>query len=360
VAWGPTNTLCMQPCSAHCVAAMHGPGPTVECVIVLSELRTSAIRPRTAALGLVRGLACYASFDCLLTSVRTTRMIDSGSANLDALAIRLGVGPCRLTFLHELFACMATAGTIGNMTDARSPHGIASDAAQSMWLKRLDAARAEDGVATFHEAHDGAALPAHCDVCVIGCGLTGAALAHYFSRPWLREDAVGRTDGVLGKQPSVVVLEARTVAGGATGRNGNVREPVAPVKPPHSLACSLARSLAFNPTPNQPPTPTCPPAHLPPPPPPSPPPSPPPPPPHTHAHTHTHTHTHTHPLALSPTTPLNPSTVSTHPTTGHSLARTHARARQVGSCGPTHPTRLRLGVLLSCASLSRATPCPAA
>jgi glycine/D-amino acid oxidase-like deaminating enzyme len=62
-------------------------------------------------------------------------------------------------------------------------------------------------------------------VCIVGCGITGAALAYYLSRHH-HTDADG-DDGSSTEGPplSIVVLDARTVAGGATGRNGGIMWP---------------------------------------------------------------------------------------------------------------------------------------
>ena len=68
------------------------------------------------------------------------------------------------------------------------------DASPSWWRRDAE----------LQDTRTTAELPAQCDCCVIGAGITGAATA--------------RRLAVLGH--SVVVVEARGVAGGATGRNG--------------------------------------------------------------------------------------------------------------------------------------------
>ena len=68
------------------------------------------------------------------------------------------------------------------------------DASPSWWLRGAE----------LQDTRTTAELPESCDYCVIGAGLTGAAAA--------------RRLATLGK--NVVVIEARGVAGGASGRNG--------------------------------------------------------------------------------------------------------------------------------------------
>ena len=51
-------------------------------------------------------------------------------------------------------------------------------------------------------------LPTECDIAIIGAGMTGVATAYHISK--LASD----------KPPSVVILEARQLCSGATGRNG--------------------------------------------------------------------------------------------------------------------------------------------
>lgn len=53
-----------------------------------------------------------------------------------------------------------------------------------------------------------AELPEECDIIIIGAGLSGVSTAHF-----LLEDNPS--------PPSVVLLEARQICSGATGRNGN-------------------------------------------------------------------------------------------------------------------------------------------
>lgn len=52
-------------------------------------------------------------------------------------------------------------------------------------------------------------LPAKCDIAIIGAGMSGAALAYHLTKDLDAKDA-----------PSIVMLEARQVCSGATGRNG--------------------------------------------------------------------------------------------------------------------------------------------
>ncbi|KAI0436993.1 FAD dependent oxidoreductase superfamily protein [Xylaria telfairii] len=56
-------------------------------------------------------------------------------------------------------------------------------------------------------------LPAECDVLIIGAGISGVSVAYHLSQP----DA---TEGKLAVAPSILLLEARQVCSGATGRNG--------------------------------------------------------------------------------------------------------------------------------------------
>ncbi|KAH8159441.1 hypothetical protein CIB48_g8802 [Xylaria polymorpha] len=56
-------------------------------------------------------------------------------------------------------------------------------------------------------------LPAECDVLIIGAGISGVSVAYHLSQP----DA---TEGKPAAVPSILLLEARQVCSGATGRNG--------------------------------------------------------------------------------------------------------------------------------------------
>ena len=52
-------------------------------------------------------------------------------------------------------------------------------------------------------------LPSECDIAIIGAGMSGAALAYHLTKDLYPKDC-----------PSIVLLEARQVCSGATGRNG--------------------------------------------------------------------------------------------------------------------------------------------
>lgn len=86
--------------------------------------------------------------------------------------------------------------------------GVAKGETGSFWLDQI--APASDKPVTV-------CPPAQCDICIIGCGITGAALAYYLSRPNSLDPEA--------QKPSIVVLEARSIAGGATGRNGGILWP---------------------------------------------------------------------------------------------------------------------------------------
>lgn len=60
----------------------------------------------------------------------------------------------------------------------------------------------------FDEHRTTEELPQECDIAIIGAGMTGVATAYHISE--LAGD----------KPPSVVILEARQLCSGATGRNG--------------------------------------------------------------------------------------------------------------------------------------------
>ncbi|KAG9659312.1 FAD dependent oxidoreductase, partial [Aureobasidium melanogenum] len=55
-------------------------------------------------------------------------------------------------------------------------------------------------------------LPSECDIAIIGSGMTGVSTAYHLSRLHTADES--------GKKPSIVVLDARQVCSGATGRNG--------------------------------------------------------------------------------------------------------------------------------------------
>lgn len=55
-------------------------------------------------------------------------------------------------------------------------------------------------------------LPQSCDIAIIGAGMTGVSTAYHLSRL----HAAGPSE----KRPSIVILDAREVCSGATGRNG--------------------------------------------------------------------------------------------------------------------------------------------
>ena len=80
--------------------------------------------------------------------------------------------------------------------------------APSPWLEELSA---EDAVPTAP------APPEECDVCIVGAGMTGCALAYHLKT--LRSGS--------GTPLKVVVLDAREVSGGASGRNGGILWPCA-------------------------------------------------------------------------------------------------------------------------------------
>jgi ribulose 1,5-bisphosphate synthetase/thiazole synthase len=53
-------------------------------------------------------------------------------------------------------------------------------------------------------------LPTQCDIAIIGAGMAGVTTAYHICKQLEME----------GKEPSIVMLEAREVCSGATGRNG--------------------------------------------------------------------------------------------------------------------------------------------
>ena len=67
-------------------------------------------------------------------------------------------------------------------------------------------------------------LPTECDVAIIGAGMSGIATAYHISK------LAGH------KMPSVVILEARQLCSGATGRNG-----VSKLTPKYETSYDLTR-----------------------------------------------------------------------------------------------------------------------
>ncbi|KAI5197297.1 hypothetical protein AUEXF2481DRAFT_40120 [Aureobasidium subglaciale EXF-2481] len=55
-------------------------------------------------------------------------------------------------------------------------------------------------------------LPSKCDIAIIGAGMTGVSTAYHLSRLHSADE--------YGRKPSIVILDAREVCSGATGRNG--------------------------------------------------------------------------------------------------------------------------------------------
>ena len=82
----------------------------------------------------------------------------------------------------------------------------------SAWLSGLDPT--EDAVETVTQGQ----LPDRCDVAIVGAGMTGASLAYHLSNG-------GSSGSNGGNGLSVVVLDARCVSGGASGRNGGILWP---------------------------------------------------------------------------------------------------------------------------------------
>jgi hypothetical protein len=63
-------------------------------------------------------------------------------------------------------------------------------------------------------------LPSSCDIAIIGTGMTGVSTAYHLSRLHATNPS--------GKKPSIVILDAREVCSGATGRNGVCLTPSTP------------------------------------------------------------------------------------------------------------------------------------
>jgi hypothetical protein len=55
-------------------------------------------------------------------------------------------------------------------------------------------------------------LPSSCDIAIIGAGMTGVSTAYHLSRLHAANSSA--------QKPSIVILDAREVCSGATGRNG--------------------------------------------------------------------------------------------------------------------------------------------
>jgi hypothetical protein len=55
-------------------------------------------------------------------------------------------------------------------------------------------------------------LPSSCDIAIIGAGITGVSTAYHLSRL--------HSANPTAQKPSIVILDAREVCSGATGRNG--------------------------------------------------------------------------------------------------------------------------------------------
>ncbi|PSK42419.1 hypothetical protein B9Z65_4333 [Elsinoe australis] len=65
-------------------------------------------------------------------------------------------------------------------------------------------------------------LPQEVDIVVVGAGITGASIAHHLLEPYRQHDESGANS----KAPSVLLLDAREVCWGATGRNGGHCQPL--------------------------------------------------------------------------------------------------------------------------------------
>ncbi|KAI8804682.1 FAD dependent oxidoreductase-domain-containing protein [Cladochytrium replicatum] len=72
---------------------------------------------------------------------------------------------------------------------------------QSYWLD------GNDPFAGYRSTQD---LPQYADIVILGCGITGASLAHALAKATELDDT----------RPTILILDARDPAGGATGRNG--------------------------------------------------------------------------------------------------------------------------------------------
>ncbi|KAG8625215.1 hypothetical protein KVT40_006966 [Elsinoe batatas] len=65
-------------------------------------------------------------------------------------------------------------------------------------------------------------LPAEVDIAVIGAGISGTSIVHHLLEPYRQHDQ----SGAYSDAPSVLLLDAREVCWGATGRNGGHCQPL--------------------------------------------------------------------------------------------------------------------------------------
>ena len=99
------------------------------------------------------------------------------------------------------------------MATAPSPSPSASP-----WIAELDC---NDHVPSLQE---GSKLPSEVDIVIVGAGMTGCALAYHLAQLSRSECASG-SSGPWSPPVRVLVLDARCVSGGASGRNGGLMWP---------------------------------------------------------------------------------------------------------------------------------------
>lgn len=90
-------------------------------------------------------------------------------------------------------------GSPANSQDARSDIMPVANYTEPYW-------RCELHPVDDHRSSE--ALPSECDVAIIGSGMAGVATAYHLC------------EQTKGNEPSILMLEARQVCSGATGRNG--------------------------------------------------------------------------------------------------------------------------------------------
>jgi hypothetical protein len=123
---------------------------------------------------------------------------------LSSSAFRQNISTLNMNTLRSLFSNSTQPSNQDQNTNTDNNNGFpVPNHTLSYWRSELHP------IDSYCSSED---LPPSCDIAIIGAGMTGVSTAYHLSRL--------HSANPSGKKPSIVILDAREVCSGATGRNG--------------------------------------------------------------------------------------------------------------------------------------------